>query len=368
MGPTNPGDVLRSVNMLARPPMSAPPSTPARLSSTEGSVVAALLGTSLETEGERIDRSGLPRSTFQDAKRRIYARGFVSDRYVPAPPVFGTRWATAVLARPYAEEMGPLVDRWRQVPGNVVLWKGLHTVFGLFLHPEPSLEMPKPTSPGIANPSPLTRLTVDLLRPTIPIYFDFEGAWANISGGMSLWQYPRPLVLVPESKEALASGGSRKIAADLVGRTGDGSGTESERAPHRMGPHALPRSARRMVERGWLQWRTFPRLASLALSDGRGVESAVILYATLKEGRTAPALFRELVVRRSFPFLLMTDGARVTAGFLSSKLPVAGGNPHAAAQVLTEHLTQVEAYREPTTDLQEVVCHRYGGILGVPPG
>lgn len=360
MGSRATGGVLEFLMAISM----APPAS--RISPTEAAVLAMLLGASLETEAERISRSGLARSTFQDAKRRVYARGLVEDRYVPNPPVFGCRWATALIARPYAEEAAPLVERWRKAPDNVLLWKGLHMVFGVFLHAGPSPSVGNGRGAKGTASSPITSITADLLTASLPVYFDFEGAWANLSGGSRLWQYPRPLVLDPARSTEAASEGSRRIAQGLVERTGAGEpGPESDRAPHLMGPYALPKSSRRLVDHGWLQWRVFPRLAALGLSDGRAVESIVLVVGTMKEGRQVAPLFRELVIRRSFPFFLGSDGRRVLFGFLSSRTSPSG-NPSGAAEVLTEYLTQVEAQREPTGDLQEVVSHRYGGVLGLP--
>lgn len=321
--------------------------------------MASLLGASLETEGARIDRSGVPRSTYQDAKRRIYERGLVEDRYVPDPPKFGKRWATAIIARPYAEDLPACVERWGRSPQTVLLWRGLHTVFGFFLHTTPTFQLP---SGPAGSPAPETLgITVSLSRPSVPIYFDFEGAWANLAGAPGTWQYPRPLVALPGPEVAVVSGLGRRVASDLVRRPLPGEG--QPRPAHLMGPYALPRRARQLVERGILNWRVFPRISRLILSDERSVDGVVLLFGDLKEGRSPEGLFRELVVRRSFPFLLMTEGRRVLLGFLSSRSVRSSRSPTGVADALTEHLTQMVAHREPAEDLEERVCHRYESVV-----
>lgn len=338
----------------------------AGMSLTEARVLSVLLGASLESEGERIVRSGLPRSTYEDARRRVYGQGIVEDRYVPDPRVFGRRWATAMLVRPYADELSSLVARWSASPDNVLVWRGPESVFAVFLHagPRPEVEGGNFGS-GSRQPASASQLTVDLARPSVPIYFDYEGAWTHVAGVDALWQYPRPLVAEP-GVAVSPSEGSRRVAADLVFRSGPD--TSGGRPPHLMGPYALPRSSRRLVERGWLQWRAFPRLRALKLTDGRGADSVVLVFAGLKEGRSPGALFRELSMHRSFPFLFMTEGQRVLLGFLATRAAAEASSEGAAGDVLLENLTQVEAHRASIEDLQEVVSHRYAGVVRPAPG
>ncbi len=337
--------------------------TDLEVSSSEARVIASLLGAGLESEEERISRCGLPRSTYQDTKRRVYARGLVSDRYVPNPLVFGRPFATLALARPFAEEMGDWAHRWSKARGATVVWKGLQTLFGVFLHAGPQPEIPSlsPHAGGSESP-PTENLTVDLRRPSLPVYFDFEGAWSRFVGGRELWNYPRPLA--PHSGRASdgVSKGAREIARSLVHRTEPSSG--SERPPHLLGPVSLPPSSRRLIARGWVGWRSFPRLQPIRLENGARLDSMVLISGEVREGHRMSELFRALVGgERSFPFLMAGDDRRIILGFLSARTPPGQerfGNP---GGLLTQYLAKLSVAREPMEDVLPLVDHRYVQIL-----
>lgn len=342
---------------------SLPPGSHLEVSQSEAQVISSLLGAGLESEEARIARSGLPRSTYQDVKRRVYARELVSDRYVPHPVAFGRPWATVILARPFAEDMQEWGNRWTKAAEAVVVWRGQQSIFGLFLHqdPRPGLE-PIPGPSAEQESPPASVLTIDLRRPSLPVYFDFEGAWGSFVGAGALWNYPRTIAPLNGRTENLASREARETALALVRRTE--TVASADRPPHLLGPTSLPPSSRKLIARGLVGWRTFPRLGALQVSEGTRLDSIVLVAGNVKNGASVSDLFRTLVGRnRSFPFLLMSDGRQVVLGFLSARRPAgqfSRGNPGAT---LTEFLSKISVVREPVEHLEPLTDHRYAPLL-----
>jgi hypothetical protein len=75
------------------------------LTENEAVVIKSLLAGSTESGEDRIRDSGLPRSTYRDAKRRIYASGILADRYVPSAVAVSSLRATFLVARPYSNKI-----------------------------------------------------------------------------------------------------------------------------------------------------------------------------------------------------------------------------------------------------------------------
>jgi hypothetical protein len=133
------------------------------------------------------------RSTLQTVRQRAYLRGWIRDRYLPAPDAFGLDRLTFALARPPMERAPKIVERWQTRADNVLLWATDEAVLGVFLQRvttghrrPPILEEADVTSAQI--------LEVDCSRDAIPVYFDFEMAWVRATGlpGVSSG-YPRTL-------------------------------------------------------------------------------------------------------------------------------------------------------------------------------
>lgn len=339
-------------------------SSPPRLTEVEARVVGALLGEGPESEAERIHRSGLPRTSYQEAKRRVYARGWVYDRYLPNPGVFGHRWASFVIGQPYAEQFEALSTYLTGRPDTVVLWSSLDSFFSVSLQatpPRPGSEMLERLVGGSRHAQ---HLTADLFHPSVPIFFDFAGAWAHLAGGPRARHYPRPIAPTMAPPEHGPSPSTRRAAMELVLLPTRSDG--AARAPHRVGPYALPRSSQRLVATGWIVRRTFPNLSLLPPVAGRRLEAVVLVTGEHLPTTHLKDLVTDLCnAGRSFPFLLASDGARALLGFLASRpVDAAADPPSPASGVLLRHLAHLDVFRLPLEHLRTPVDHRYTHLAG----
>lgn len=337
----------------------------------EADVLRSLFRAHPGSEEERIRRSGLPRTTYLSAKKRLYARGVVRDAYLPNPLLFGRRVALFVLARPYAEDFASVADRLREARASVVVWVGRTAIFGIQLHrtEEDAGHAREELSHSLANR--LFTLAADLSSAPVPCYFDFEGIWSSIMEREGLDGYPRPLGgPLPQGWFApTPSHAETGLAARLVRRSL--SSGDTERASHLMGPHTLPRSERRLIHRGLVQWRVLPSIAAFPAHSVRRVQDLVFVHGALKDGITAKELLGRLVYEgHVFPFLYVTDGVSILLSGLGTGHPQ-GSSGTASVQghrsvggILEGGLSRIEVVRESLVSVTVTVDHRYDRISG----
>lgn len=330
-----------------------------------------LLGTGPEPERTRLERSGAPRSTYLTARRRAYDLGWVRDRFLPSPDL-GFRGAAFVLARPFLEHRQELEDRWKASKGAVVLWRWPEHLFAVFLEPEAPLDR---LAPSGRVPDDMGKVVVelacDLSRPRVPVYFDHEGAWSNfldISRGRS---YPRSLGL-GERRRTEVSDGLKRSVAQLLARPFRS--PSSNETPFRrfLGTGGLPRSQRRLLEKGWAEWRVFPDLKAIPPFEGRRLRRFVFVKGELRPRTDMEDLYHGLSEScRIAPFLLAGDDHRVLLGMLgsgeapSSTSRTGSRRVNPVAATLQAHLTGIETVSGSFDDLEVVLDHRYDRLLPV---
>lgn len=351
------------------------------LTGSEARVLAVLLGTGGEPEKVRIERSGAPRSTYVTTRRRAYDQRWVRDRYLPSPDL-GFRSATFALARPFLEHRDELERRWTERTGNVLLWKWPEHLFGVFLEREvrPASSKGISTAPSDLVPADTGRsvleMRCDLTRPQVPVYFDFEGAWANLLDIPRGQGYPRAWG-TGEGTAPLPSPGLQKVAAALLARPFDERPAE-EPSPRRFhGPGGLPRSQRRLLQKGWAEWRVLPDLREIPPYEGKRIRRIVLVHGEMRLGRSMEDLYHDLWDEgETAPFLLAGDGRQVLLGMLGTgggegvgpegARPggVAGGR-RAVSSILSEHLDGIESVSAPVDETSTPVDHRYDRLF--PP-
>lgn len=332
----------------------------------EAAVLSSLFEGDGVDEGEKGRADEMARSTYKDAKRRVYAQGWVEDRYIPSPHLLGMRSATFALATPFADQIPDVAEQFRKDPASVVVWKGQSTVLGIFLDRSAARAQEREAKLRLGDPSSRCRsVLVDLRLPTVPAYFDFSGAWSRFVGELGPRGYPRPLGIPCSDPESDGFRGTQLGVGALLSRPFE---AEESRAPHLLGPALLPRSQRKLVERGLVQWRVLPILSSFPQLEGARFEQVVHVLGNLQSGHSPHQLFTELTVQCfRYPFLFVSDGQRV----LSSGLTVSGGraaatHPAASSEVMATyraHLTDLEIFREPTKTLELVENHRYDRLV-----
>jgi hypothetical protein len=332
-----------------------------------------MLAAGQEHERERLRQTQLPRSTYHAVRRRAYAEGWLRDRYLPNPLLFGFPRVTFALARPFADRTDEGVRRWSEDPGCVLLWRSPQTLFGVFFHPSDAAAdraAARLFDPALAPSS--YHLSADLRTEPVPVYFDFEGLWSHLAEIPGAAFYPRalggPLPAPYGRRLGSATELTRRTAQDLLARpfAGDATG----RPGHLMGPVALPRSQRRLVEQGWVDRRVFPDPGRIPPYRGRNADQMVFVQGeVLPEGSPSALLTTLIGECRVFPFLFATHAGRVLVGALGQS--GAPTDPPVASvpfrrpvlATLQQFLRGIEIVQEPAANFQPLIDHRYDRLI-----
>jgi hypothetical protein len=336
------------------------------LTRAEATVIGSLLAGTGSTDRERIQASGLPARTFEVARLRVIAAGWVVDRYVPDPTLAGRSRAVFALGRPFAERRAEQAGAWAAAPSNVLLWESPQSLFGVFF-----------VAAGSAGDAELGRLfpaeaysrvavvDADLKRPTVPVYFDFEGAWRRVLGLPGTLSYPRS---IPHGQIASRSPGrppapevQSLVDVPFLPHDAEHPGLEIARRFGRVDRY------RRRLE-PYVERRYFLDPATLPGYNEWTLGAVVFISGRLKAGATPEPAFHRLVSRCDVaPFLFVTDGRSVLVGTLSPGPPPSAARPAPPRASVTGTLQQslegIELFREPVPGLVCVTNHRYDRLF-----
>ena len=95
--------------------------------------VLAVLAHPSATERQRIRWSGIPSSTYNTVRRRIFAEGWLAEVLVPNPGSCGFRVeSSSSWSVPSISVRSDLAEHWQTDRECVLLWAGIHAVFGIF--------------------------------------------------------------------------------------------------------------------------------------------------------------------------------------------------------------------------------------------
>ena len=337
----------------------------------EAVVIRSLLAGEPGSEQRRAEYTGLSPQAYQTLRRRMLASGLVDFRYVPDPVRFGVPKITFSLAHPFADRQREVVQRWSSHPGNVLLWASPQTVFGVFMgRPDAA----SPTVPGVphsAEDAPRGHdLTIDVRRPTAPVFFDFEGLWSKVTGFRRPAAYPRgigwrgtasgPIDRSPLPERAHA------LAEELVERPfvpDDGTSASFHfRSLLRAG------SARRLVSQRLVLPRCFLNVMKLPAVGSWQARHLVFLHGALRPETTAAAFFRTIHTRTEVvPFLFATSDRRVLVAAVS---PAPARRPSGRSAVEDGLLTTaqrmlqaIDLFREPIENIVVATNHRYDRLF-----
>jgi hypothetical protein len=331
------------------------------LTPAEAAVIRSLLADEPLPHRERIRQAGIPARTYEVARQRLLASGWLVERYIPDPVRLGRPVARVSLLRPYAEQFRAVARQFREDPSTVFLWEGPGIVFAVALRPTGRGRAASST-PGVAREFVVD---ADLRDPTFPVYFDFEGAWSRLADAPGTYRYPRPLAptaggadgearVGPRDRESLEEAVRRPLVPEGPGRTG----------------WFASRRIRRLFAEGAVEHRVFLDLAAIPAYRDRRASTVVFLRGQVRTGASPDRLFRTLVTGcRVTPFLFVTDGERVLLAGLSpapASPDGAGRTPVLAAVEST--LEAIEVDRVPADDLVATVNHRYDRLFGEPTG
>jgi hypothetical protein len=337
------------------------------LTANEAKVASSLFGAFLEPEEVRIRRTGLPRSSYRDAKRQLFALRILEDRYLPHASLIGGERVSFFLGRPHAEEIAGVASTLTELRGSVSVWAGTQSVFALIYHATAdSATWFREEVERAAFGAAISLVQAEGTGAGVPVFFDFEGAWNHFCGVQGTEAYPRPML---GSSPLPRRYGSRDRIRELTEtlwnrRRAERSG---EAAAHLQGPAALPRTQRLLIRDGAVEWRVVPNLASTLRIGDATIESVIYSQGELNSGHTPLDLFRDLTGNCGVaPFVYAHDRNRV---FLAS-LGLGAGQRRASGTdatprpsvraTLLRHLSRVETLREPMRSLKLVRMLKFG--------
>lgn len=336
------------------------------LTQAEAVVIAALLASRPERERERLRQLGIARSTYYAVRRRAYQEGWLKDRYIPDPAFLRRPFATFVVARPFAERYQDIAQPLPNIGAPPVLWASPQLAFAVFFHGDPeggaaAVERWKKND-LIASE---VGVSTDLRGPSVPVYFDFEGAWDHMAQVTGTLAYPHglggnvaadeePTPLTPHSSWAL----SNLLARPFRIQEGEADG-------HQTGVFGLPFSERRLLTRGWVTHRVLLNPSRVPAYPGRAGDRLFLIAGTPRAHARPETLFQRLTREcRVFPFLYVVGEDRWLLGALGGDAAPADEADDRRGRVpvlptLTEAMEAIQIFQEPLSSLSLISDHRY---------
>jgi hypothetical protein len=343
------------------------------LTESEAYVIQTLIGAAPVTERALIQQCRLPRSTFQYARRRLYARGWLHDRYVPHPHVTGVRSVSAELLWPFAARRGSDLQRLQSDPHTVVAWSSPNIIFYVRMTAEGA-----PAADSLVSNAQerSLQITCPATAEGIPAYFDAAGPLAVLFGLARPRSYPLRIREIEvasgdEREERPVSPDRIRAATNLVLTS------ERRRDFHLVGrsvppfPLGLPRNQAQLVADGLVQWRVFPDLGRLPSFRGRTLHDFVFVHGTMIRKVSGTRLLEEIVSDcGAYPYLAMVDGEG-TGDVLLVFLAVGHGTEPSRSlgrkisvqAFFEDRLRSITIVRESMKWLRPVIDHRYEGLM-----
>ena len=342
------------------------------LTEAEAKVISALLASSRVSERSRLQRAGVPRSTFHAARRRAYQEGWLADRFIPNPVEFDLPFASFVLARPFADQVGPFLAELGADPAIVYLAHDAAVTVAIGWHAseaEARTAAQRATARGAAGTT--YGLVADLRSPTVPVYFDYEGSFAHFGSADGAEGYPTGLGgAVPDPRHPdPASGGRRSSWAvvELVHRPFPRS--SDDRPPHLVGPFGLPWGQQKMLNAGWVRHRVLLDPARLPPFQGRTADQVVFLVGRFRPEARPEELFQALTRNcRVFPFLFVATEGRLLMGALGQGAGTSEGGPNepdrpSILRTVQQRVEGIEIFSEPAPGFRVDTNHRYDRLF-----
>ena len=343
------------------------------LTTQQARAIDALLAQEAGTQRQQIRQSGLPPRTFQVARNRALEAGWVVERFVPDPVLFGAPHVSIALARPVDDAKQGLGARWAEIPGASVVWQSPKFCFGVFFGPEPkgASAIGAELATGASRYAKRYAIEMSLTTPALPVYFDFEAEWSQVSGIPGLTHYPRPLPRRPRGRrQPPVSSRWRSIVGALVRAEGLARPLADPSAPGILERFTLRSAIPRALASGWLDERVFLNPPALPPYEEWALGQIVFVTGRLRPERRPEILLRTLMVGCGVhPFLFATNGADLLLATLSpAPAPAAPHRALSVAGTFARYLEGIEVTREGTAGLAAVVNHRYESILEVGGG
>jgi len=325
------------------------------LSEAEAGTVALLLAGESSFRGAHHPAFGMSGRTFERIRKTAYSDGWVYDRFVPVPSATGIATICVAIATPYADELQRVRGAWLGLSHNVVIWNWPDTIFAVFVTAD-AAQASVQTLDGIGGNVVAIAVPTEEFERSLPVYFDYEGAWCRWTGLYQPNRYPQSLYRARVRAEKATSNWAAINA--LVSRPVQ---PASAGGPLRVNPYFFPRSEQRALREGRVVRRTMLDVQRIPPFRQRSIEHVVFVTGESRGARGGYDLFRALPVMGVFPFLYISDQHRVLFGALSPAPPnsVVAHGPPAIMKTLERYMTKIVIRRLPVRTLQVELNHRY---------
>lgn len=308
----------------------------------------------------------VPRRTRYHVMRRLHERGIVQTRAVPDPAALGRPRVILAIAEAFSERRQEVATVWQSQPETVHLWCFHETLFGIFSarNDADSKSLNLRLNPDGALRT-VYQMDCDSRRATLPVWFDYEGAWARIVEAAGVYGYPHSMPSSTASQRDTPpqlSRGDRAAIDALLDRfcRGQGVGGTSDRL--------LPvgRRARdlRLQKDGLVVIREILDPVACGRYAPSFYRTLVVARGGLNSEGTPEGFFVDLVRNaRLCPFLYASSGREILFAFLTdipSKVSPKGRDaPTPTAEVVRRHLHEVVVARADLASVETPVNHQY---------
>jgi len=317
--------------------------------------------------------SGIPRTTYRNAKHRMYSEGLLEGLLIPNPGAIGVPCISFLVSRPSAEKANSAVETLSRIPGTVEAWLGTQIVFAVVFHNTAGAReaFQRMAADGkVGEPRVIVSVNANQPRGSVsqvPVYFDFEGAWSRFCGLSASKRYPCPLPPPPQpiTRRERPQRENPSTMVSLFTR-------DLSRPSHLTSLSSVPRSQLRNLRSGMVEWRVYLDISRLHLFEYRGlaIQDIVFVIGKLKDSSSMAELIPDLVSGRSLrPILLVSDGtsvllASLDIGLVTVKNASLGGRQRQSViEKMARHLEDIEVIREPLALLKMRVAHRYDVLV-----
>ncbi len=330
------------------------------LTASEARVLQVLLAGVPGGEEDAIRLSGIPRTTYQTIRRRAFLADWLHERYLPSPAAVRSVSITFGLLQPFAEQRLELIQRLRDDPSVVVLWASPETVFSVRFDPAPENNGHREAGPA-GELRRAWRITASGDPESLPVYFDYEGAWAGRTGDGAPITYPRGLPAGAGSAPPPVATVRSLLVHPLEALAETGPAL-------RLSSSFLSRRQRLLLRQGWLVRRILPVLAEIPPYRGSRDERVVFVSGQLQDGWTLPRLRSRLFQEAGVaPFLAAGGEGRALFAMLSPAPERIARRTRSVLGLLEDGIRQIEVVREPIDTFFPVIDHRYDRLLTVEP-
>jgi hypothetical protein len=331
------------------------------LTGSQAAAIRILLACNGQRERGWMSDVGLGSRSFERTKHEAYAERWVIDRFLPNFGRLHIRSVAFVLERPYAQDLAPLEQSWRNRTDNVLLWRWPETLFGVFfsdLSREGLLETFQGQRAKIQTATVISTPT----SRCVPVYFDWEGAWSRLTGHLESLGYPHGLL--DDATDASGSVIRQAVANGLPALLARRSEDQGEGRPLRVSPYFLPRSEQRLLHTRAAERRTFLEIRRVPSSPNGDFRQIGVAHGKLRPDISGSLVLRVLLAMRIRPFLYAFNEFEVFFGTVSPApdVPTGAGPRPGVLQTLQGLLDDIQLIRQPVLDLEVVRNHDYRSL------